>query len=212
MDTRRHRSSLWILVVLGVLLLPACTVLPKGSAAMDVGMKHRGIASWYGEDFHGWLTANGEPYDMYEMTAAHRTLPFGTVVRVTNGENGRSALVRINDRGPYVNGRIIDLSRAAGRTLGLLESGVAAVQLEVVGQTDVLPWTGPGAAAVRLVSTPARPGEERGRSVREPSEVKRERGVPFQPADLYRARRSRRVADVLAAGNRLSDPPERTLS
>jgi rare lipoprotein A len=197
--------------VLGGLLLSACTVLPKGSVDMDLGTKQRGIASWYGEDFHGWLTANGEPYDMHEMTGAHRTLPFGTVVRVTNVENGRSALVRINDRGPYVNGRIIDLSYAAGRTLELLGAGVAAVQLEVVGQPGAPFLDGPMAVTVRVASTPVRQGDERRGPAREPGEVKRERGLPFQPGDLYRARRSRRVADILAAGNRLSDPPERAL-
>ncbi|HVZ80663.1 MAG TPA: septal ring lytic transglycosylase RlpA family protein [bacterium] len=91
-----------------------------------------GIASWYGADFNGRLTANGEVYDMYKMTAAHKTLPLGTVVRVTNEDNGMSCEVRVNDRGPYVKGRIIDLSRTAGRAIGMRDAGTARVKLEVV--------------------------------------------------------------------------------
>ena len=91
-----------------------------------------GLASWYGKDFNGYLTASGEVYDMYGYTAAHKTLPLGTVVRVTNTENGMSTEVRINDRGPYVAGRIIDLSRTAGRAIGMREAGIAHVKLEIV--------------------------------------------------------------------------------
>lgn len=78
-----------------------------------------GIASWYGPGFNGNLTANGEIYDMYEISAAHKTLPFGTIVRVTDLETGKSIVVRINDRGPFVEGRIIDLSFGAARLIGL---------------------------------------------------------------------------------------------
>ena len=91
-----------------------------------------GTASWYGEDFNGRLTANGEVYDMYNFTAAHKTLPLGTVVKVTDLENGKTVEVRINDRGPYVKGRIIDLSRTAGRAIGMRESGTARVKLDIV--------------------------------------------------------------------------------
>ncbi len=91
-----------------------------------------GLASWYGEDFNGRLTANGEVYDMYAFTAAHKTLPLGTVVKVTNEENGMTTQVRINDRGPYVEGRIIDLSRTAARALNMREQGTAKVKLEVM--------------------------------------------------------------------------------
>jgi rare lipoprotein A len=90
-----------------------------------------GYASWYGADFNGHLTANGEVYDMYAYTAAHKTLPLGTVVKVTNEENGMTTEVRINDRGPYVAGRVIDLSRTAGRAIGMREAGTAKVKLEV---------------------------------------------------------------------------------
>jgi rare lipoprotein A len=92
----------------------------------------QGVASWYGEDFNGHLTASGEVYDMYEYTAAHKTLPMGTVVKVVNLENGMSTQVRINDRGPFVEGRIIDLSRTAGRAIGIRDAGTAKVKLEIV--------------------------------------------------------------------------------
>jgi rare lipoprotein A (peptidoglycan hydrolase) len=94
----------------------------------------RGVASWYGSDFHGGKTANGERYDMYSMTAAHRTLPFGTLVKVTNESNGKECVVRINNRGPYLKGRILDLSKAAASQLGFLGRGVTRVRMQVLGQ------------------------------------------------------------------------------
>ncbi len=90
------------------------------------------MASWYGEKFHGRSTANGERYDMHGMTAAHPTLPFGTVVEVRNLDNGRSVRVRINDRGPFVRGRIIDLSYAAAREIEMIGPGTARVELTLV--------------------------------------------------------------------------------
>jgi rare lipoprotein A len=97
-----------------------------------VGYRERGVASWYGADFHGHLTASGECYNMHAMTAAHKTLPLGTLVRVTCLENKRSVVVRINDRGPFVDGRIIDLSYGAAKQLGLTDEGIAKVQVETV--------------------------------------------------------------------------------
>ena len=91
-----------------------------------------GKATYYGKKFHGRKTANGETFNMYALTAAHRKLPFGTKVRVTNLANGMSVVVRINDRGPFVKGRIIDLSYAAAKKIGLVQSGVAKVKLEIV--------------------------------------------------------------------------------
>jgi rare lipoprotein A (peptidoglycan hydrolase) len=93
-----------------------------------------GMASWYGGNFNGRKTANGEIYNMNEMTAAHKTLPFGTLVRVTNTRNGDSVDVRINDRGPFVGGRVIDLSRAAANDIGMAGSGVAPVKLTILGK------------------------------------------------------------------------------
>lgn len=89
-----------------------------------------GRASWYGGKFHGRRTANGERFDMDDLTAAHRTLPFGTKVRVTNARNGRSVVVRINDRGPFIGGRVIDLSRGAADAIGMVRTGVAPVRIE----------------------------------------------------------------------------------
>ena len=94
-----------------------------------------GEASWYGPKFHGRTTASGEPFDMNRMTAAHRTLPFGTRVRVINEETGRSVVVRVNDRGPFAGSRIIDLSRAAAEKIGLRSQGVGVVKLEVLSST-----------------------------------------------------------------------------
>ena len=94
----------------------------------------KGMASWYGPGFHGRLTANGERYNQNGLTAAHKNLPFGTRVRVTNLNNGRSITVRINDRGPYARGRIIDLSKGAALVIGLMGSGVAPVQIEILGR------------------------------------------------------------------------------
>lgn len=89
----------------------------------------RGLASWYGEPFHGRRTASGEVFDMNELTAAHKTLPFGTRVRVRHASTGKEVTVRINDRGPHVPGRIIDLSRAAASALGIVQGGVGRVVL-----------------------------------------------------------------------------------
>lgn len=91
-----------------------------------------GTASWYGDYFEGRPTASGEPFDMYDMTAAHLTLPLGTLVRVTNLRNHRSVIVRINDRGPYVDGRIVDLSYNAARVLHFDQQGLQRVRLDVV--------------------------------------------------------------------------------
>ena len=91
-----------------------------------------GTASWYGEPFHGRRTANGEVYDMHRLTAAHKTLPFDTLLRVENLDNGREVVVRVNDRGPFVKGRILDLSYGAARTLGMHVAGLARVRITVV--------------------------------------------------------------------------------
>ena len=100
---------------------------------VSVGWTQDGIASWYGPNFHTKKTSNGERYNMYAMTAAHKTLPMNTIVRVTSKSNGRSVVVRINDRGPFVRGRIIDLSYAAGKKIGIDKTGTTPVHLEVLG-------------------------------------------------------------------------------
>jgi len=102
--------------------------------AQAVKVGSRGMASWYGPGFHGRRTANGERFNQNALTAAHRSLPFGTKVRVTNTRTGRSVVVRITDRGPFTGGRVIDLSAAAARIVGVMQSGVAPVSLEVLGR------------------------------------------------------------------------------
>ena len=105
---------------------------PRIPVTVQVGQTEEGIASWYGHPYHGRVAANGEVYDMEKMTAAHRTLPFNTWVRVYDLDNNRTTEVRITDRGPFVGGRIIDLSHAAARELELIGPGVARVRVEVI--------------------------------------------------------------------------------
>ncbi len=105
------------------------TIEPAPPTATPLGS---GVASYYGRRFHGRRTANGESFDMHQLTAAHRTLPFGSLVRVTNPRNGRSVVVRINDRGPFVRGRTIDLSRAAAEEIGIVRAGHGTVELELL--------------------------------------------------------------------------------
>jgi rare lipoprotein A len=96
-----------------------------------------GLASWYGAKHHGKRTASGEIFDQNKFTAAHRTLPWGSIVKVTNLENGKAVEVRINDRGPFTKGRIIDLSRAAARALGMVQSGVSPVRMELLSPGEI---------------------------------------------------------------------------
>jgi rare lipoprotein A len=104
-----------------------------------VGYVEQGVASWYGPDFHGGRTATGETYDMHAMTGAHPTLPLPTWVRVTNLENGRSVVVRLNDRGPFARGRVIDLSRAAAEALDMVRAGTARVEVRSLAVGDSAP-------------------------------------------------------------------------
>lgn len=118
--------------------MPAAVSASTGAAtlAQAPAQSYEGRASWYGPGFAGRRTANGEIFDPSQLTAAHKTLPFGTQVRVTNLNNGRSTSVRINDRGPFKPGRIIDLSRAAAEQIGMIGSGTAPVQLELLGTNN----------------------------------------------------------------------------
>lgn len=128
----------------GAVLLAAALVAPVApGTAHETGAHGAGVvvksisgaASWYGPKFHGRLTASGEPFDMHQLTAAHRTLPFGTRVRVTHVANDRSVVVRINDRGPFHGKRVIDLSRKAAEVIGLVQRGVGKVKVEVLART-----------------------------------------------------------------------------
>lgn len=121
-----------------------------------VGFSEEGIASWYGSKFHGYHTSNGEIYDMYKFTAAHKHLPLPSYVRVTNLDNGRQVIVRVNDRGPFHDERIIDLSYAAASRLGVLQTGTARVRLENVMPSDPsLPPTSLATAAPATVTPSA---------------------------------------------------------
>ena len=128
------RLLLWALSLSLGLLLSACSWVPKGASQLDVGIEDRGVASWYGESFHDKQGANGARFDMTALTAAHRTLPLGSVVRVVNLKNGKHAHVKITDRGPYVKGRILDLSRGAAAQLGMTNGGLSVVRVQVVGE------------------------------------------------------------------------------
>ncbi len=117
-----------------LLTLSACASVNRSISPIGAGWTEKGIASWYGSDFNGKPTASGETYNMYAMTAAHKELPLGSVVEVTNLENGRRTKVVINDRGPFVAGRIIDLSYSAAKALAMAEAGTAPVRIEVLGR------------------------------------------------------------------------------
>ncbi|MCB1007479.1 MAG: septal ring lytic transglycosylase RlpA family protein [Acidobacteria bacterium] len=138
-----RRSSPLLALSIALLLAYGCASAKPRTAGSTY---QRGVASWYGPGFHGRYTASGERYDMEAMTAAHPTLPFGTLVEVRNLDNGLATTVRINDRGPFKKNRIIDLSRAAARAIGMLGPGTARVELVAVG---VQP-PGPGAFAVQV--------------------------------------------------------------
>ncbi len=132
-------SSQLVVFCLLLLFLTACSPFKKKVSyqpfepAGNLHYRETGVASWYGEEFHGRQTANGEIYDMFAMTAAHRTLPFNAWVTVTNRENGKKTEVRINDRGPFLHDRIIDLSQSGAREIGILATGTAPVILEITG-------------------------------------------------------------------------------
>jgi rare lipoprotein A len=108
------------------------TLKPDSATATPAAAEQIGTASWYGPRFHGRTTANGEKFNQHELTAAHRTLPLGTIADVVNMENGKIVRVRINDRGPYVGERVIDLSLAAARRLDMIEQGLVRVRVKVV--------------------------------------------------------------------------------
>jgi len=131
------RRSWAVLLGLGTLLAAGCSPVRRPSAAAPspvvTGAVQDGVASWYGPGFHGRRTSSGERYDQYDFTAAHRTLPLGTWVKVTNTANGRTINVYVNDRGPYVDGRVIDLSYGAARAIGMLEPGTIPVRIVILG-------------------------------------------------------------------------------
>ena len=190
--SRSNRAVFCTLTVAGM-LLGACSWIPKGEAQFDVGIKDRGVASWYGEQFHGRQAANGEIFDMEALTAAHRTMPLGSIVRVVNLANGKHLHVRITDRGPYINGRILDLSHAAAVQLNMAHEGTAHVQIEIVGQwrPELLQYSESTSGRISSLLIE--------KTVADPP-------IPFMtswlrvlPSDVWLARRIRRVPAILAA-------------
>ena len=186
-----RQAILWTVTLTGM-LFGACSWVPKGDAQFDVGIKDRGVASWYGEQFHGKQAANGEIFNMEALTAAHRTMPLGSVVRVVNLSNGRHIHVRITDRGPYVNGRILDLSHAAAVQLGMEHGGLAYVQVEIVGQrhpelVQLSEDSRRSLLPIDVTRVPARPDSSLAPFLR------------VLPSDLLLTRRVRRIPGMLAA-------------
>ncbi len=133
----RHTTISLLLLFLFMMFLSSCGIVKRAGADEEsIRIVGTGIASWYGTQFHGQPTANGEVYNMNDYTAAHRTLPFNTLVRVENRENGKSVVVRINDRGPYVGNRVIDLSRKAANEIDMIGPGTAEVILHLIDEGD----------------------------------------------------------------------------
>jgi rare lipoprotein A len=176
------------------LLLGGCSWIPKGEPEFDVGVKDRGVASWYGGQFHGKQAADGTVYDMEGLTAAHRTFPLGSIARVVNLANGKYLFVRITDRGPYVNGRILDLSHAAAVRLGMERGGLSLVQVEIVGERRP-------AALLSSDALTALPIARILCSGLVPDPVDPVLSSPFRlrPSDLWVQRRSWRIPAMLAA-------------
>jgi rare lipoprotein A len=201
-----------LLGLVGCLMASGCASVSKGDIDLDLGIKDRGVASWYGKNFHGRVAANGEVFDMTALTAAHRKLPLGSLVRVVNLVNGRHVQVRINDRGPYVIGRMLDVSYAAAVELGMIQSGTSIVHLEVIGQHRPLvtivealsPMAVERSFPVRLESGKEEKGlQTRGLSlgIHPPHPVER-----LFPREILHERRERRHATVLAGDYAAHNP------
>jgi rare lipoprotein A len=181
MDERTPALAAWR-AALGAAVAAGALVWLAGCATqtMKPPTQQRGVASWYGPGFHGQTTASGETYDQYDMTAAHRTWPLGTRAKVTNLENGRACVVRINDRGPFVDDRIMDLSYAAAQKLGMVDGGTSMVTIEPLTENGRPP--GIVAFAVQVAAFGDQPHADayrrdfgqrsdlRGGSLRQPSE------------------------------------------
>ncbi|MDE2058113.1 MAG: septal ring lytic transglycosylase RlpA family protein [candidate division NC10 bacterium] len=147
---RIRQSAMLVLPLLLLLFLTSCASISRGPRAWEDPSGEKGLASWYGHPYHGRRTSSGEVYDMYQLTAAHREIPLGSWVEVINLTNGRSLTVRINDRGPFVDGRIIDLSYASARLLGVVGPGVAPVRVRLTQAPQPAP--GPARYSVQVAS------------------------------------------------------------
>ena len=167
------------------------TVMPSGS-----GYKERGVASWYGKKFHGRLTSNREPYNMYAMTAAHKTLPLPTYVQVRNLRNNRTVVVRVNDRGPFVHNRVIDLSYAAALKLDMVRDGTSLVEVTAITFDDP-----PGDRPVRVVE-PARPPAPAATPASTPGQKNQELNEIYVQVGAFgdRANAERRQSALISGG------------
>ncbi len=139
MRKRATFQLLCLLPALALLFSTACTSNRRAVTVPERKPVDRGVASWYGKDFHGRRTANGERYDMNDLTAAHRTLPFGTLLEVRNVRTGRSVVVRVNDRGPFSKSRVLDLSYGAAREIGLVRAGTGPVEMYLASRGGAPP-------------------------------------------------------------------------
>lgn len=206
MHTEHHpnrlSSSSTSFAIILCLSLGACSWVPKGDMQLDIGIKDRGVASWYGEQFHGRQAANGELFDMEALTAAHRTIPLGSVVRVVNLTNGKHLYVRITDRGPYEKGRILDLSHGAAVQLGMEREGVAYVQVEIVGERrpELMLLSEQFSDRAASLLADARPWIDRASPAGMASPVRNFLG------DLWLARRNRWAVAMLAVTHPASKP------
>jgi|SRR5215475_110501 len=135
-SAQNRGQSLWLVAVLATGCATPGVIRPPSQSPPLLGAEWTGTASWYGDPHHGRETASGEIFDKTSLTAAHRTLPFGTRVAVTNLDNGRTVEVRVNDRGPFVAGRLIDLSEGAARSLGRIGVGLMRVRIRVIALPD----------------------------------------------------------------------------
>jgi len=147
MNFKKHRPVFCrtlrtILVSCSALFLLSACVTPLKQRQYRIGYREIGLASWYGKDFHGRPTASGEIYNMFDVTAAHKSVPLGTLLRVTDIDTGKSVKVKVNDRGPFVRNRILDLSYGAAKALGIVGTGLANIELKVIGRAPIfLPGT-----------------------------------------------------------------------
>jgi rare lipoprotein A len=193
-STHSKQAAFAVLVMGAGFLLGACAWIPKGDPTFDVGVKDRGVASWYGEQFHGRQAADGTRYDMEGLTAAHRTMPLGSIVRVVNLANGKYLSLRVTDRGPYRKGRILDLSHAAAVQLGMERGGLSIVQVEIVGERRP-------DALLSSDAIQALPYARLLGSGSTPEPIHPVMSIPFRllPSDLWLPRRNWRVPAMLAA-------------
>lgn len=203
----------WVVALVALALGTAGCSLFKATPPPVVDGVQTGVASWYGPGFHGRRTANGEIFDQYELTAAHPSLPLGTRAMVTNLSNGRAVEVRINDRGPFVDGRVIDLSYAAARSVGMIGPGTARVRVEVLDAPTVVaslvaprPRTArPEIVRARAAARPAAPPPAPEPALAEPT-----RSFAVQVATLTNAGRAEHLRQVL--GVRFPDARVRPLA